>query len=176
MQKPHTYYYRNYYLKRSIPFILSHSTDVFDEAAEVIIFRQISETLESDLPENVQVFPEYLRITSCENCFDKLKNLINWNMVDTVLIYKRSCSQEVNELLLTGKKVFLDYITELQKTKKNLDPEWEFIYSMKPDLFLTKKNTSVMIGSLSNRVLTNLRWNIPDNNNNKADLINDQNV
>jgi hypothetical protein len=170
MQKQSKNYYRNYYLKKSVKFILENNTDVFDEAKEIIVYYRPTEIPLTGLPDYVQVFPEYLRINPKENSFKELQNLINWELADTVLIYRRQIPKEVTEILSAKKQHFLDYIAVVKPKKKELDPEWEFIYNLQPDIFLSRKSNSVMVGALANHTLVNIRWNMPDESN-KADLI-----
>lgn len=170
MQKQSKNYYRNYYLKKSIKFILENNTDVFDEAVEVIIYYRPTENSLSGLPSYVSVSPEYLKVRPTENSFKELQRLIDWDLVDTVLIYRKEIPKEVAEILSAKKQHYIDYITVAKKNKKELDPEWEFIYNLQPDIFLSRKSNSVMVGSLANHTLVNIRWNMPDDST-KADLI-----
>ena len=174
MQKFRTQYYRNYYLKKSVKDILIYNADDFNEAASVIAFHSFKHKPELPFPDYVEVFADHLKISPKENSFEEIKELIKWEEIDTVLIYKKTHDAEIEELLLAGKQNILISLSELKKNKKYMDADWEFISKMRPDMFLSKKINSVMIGSLSNRSLIDIRWNMPDNNN-RAELINDNN-
>lgn len=169
MQKLSKNYYRNYYLKKSIQHILINNTDVFDEAGEIIIYYRLNHKPYSGLPEFVEVFEEYLKIKPKENSFTQINHLINWQYVDTVLIYRKTISAEVANILEKPKQKLIADILETKSKKKELDPEWEFIYNLQPDIFMSRKNNSIMVGSLANHTLVNIRWNMPDESN-KADL------
>ena len=170
MQKQIKNYYRNYYLKKSVQQILINNTDVFDEAKEIIIYYRPTGKPYMDLPDYVEVFEEYLRITPKENSYMQLNNLIHWQFVDTVLIYRKNIPYEVAKILEKPKQKLIGEILETKSKKKELDPEWEFIYNLQPDIFLNRKSNSVMVGSLANHTLVNIRWNMPDESS-KADLI-----
>lgn len=156
-------YYRNYYLKRTIKNILSSNQDVFDEAGEIII-NYDSGDIPFHFPEFVKTFPEYLIIRPEESSCKHLLPLINWENVGSVFIYKKGIPKEAHEILEGGKKLFMEFIKTTLTGKKELDPEWEFIYHMQPDIFLSRKANSVMIGSLTNYSLVNIRHNLPDTN------------
>lgn len=170
MYKQSKNYYRNYYLKKSIQHILINNTDVFDEAEEIVIYYRENNQPYTDLPGNVEVFDEYLKIKPHENSFIQLNNLIHWQFVDTVLIYRKPITNEVAKILEKPKQKLIADILETKARKKELDPEWEFIYNLQPDIFMSRKNNSIMVGSLANHTLVNIRWNMPDDST-KADLI-----
>lgn len=170
MHKSKLHYYHNYYLKQSIYDILINNSDVVEESAEILVFTSSQQNQVLNLPDNVQVYIDHLQIKPKENLLDEMQQWIQWDQILTILIYKKPIGINAQEILRKGKEAFIYEWEEQKSEKKNIDPEWEFIYQVQPDVFLSKKNNSVMIGSLTNRTLIHMKWNMPSSDN-KADLI-----
>lgn len=153
--------------------IFTNNTEVFDESEEIIVFTNQLANSDFNLPDKIKVEKDHLQIKPEENSFEALKNVIPWTEIETLLIYRKPIGNNEQEILRKGKEAFLYEMGEQTLEKKNVDPEWEFIYQLQPDVFLSKKNNSVMIGSLTNRTLINIKWNMPKNST-KADLITHQ--